>query len=391
MKRAKDLYPQIINVDTLRVAARFAMLGKRERANVQRFIDNVDSKLLILHNLLLNHQYHPLPYTRKTIQDKCTNKVREIFVPKFYPDQIVQWALMLRIRPLIMRGMTASSCASIESRGATYGMRFVQKWLKNDRHNTKYCLVCDIRKFYPSIDQDILMQKFHRIIKDSATLDLIELIVRSVPSGVPIGNYTSQWFANFYLQDFDHYVYEKLHIPHYLRYMDDMVFFSGNKRTLHKQRKLILQFLQKEKLTIKPNWQIFRIAEYQGQGRPLDFLGYKFYRDYTTIRKRTYYRGCRRIKKATSKSYLTARDASAIIAYNARFKLASGAQIYRDRVAKFINIGKCRYTISHHDKLVALARKKAEAQLNAGQNIAPPTEVVTPNSTQSTKTPPSIK
>ena len=365
MKRAKNLYSSIIGIDTLRVASRAAMIGKRDRSNVQRFLDREDAKLSHLHQLLLNQEYHPLPYTRKFIQDKCTNKVREIFVPKFYPDQIVQWALMIRIRPYIMRGMTASACASVEGRGGSYGMRFVRKWLTQDRHNTKYCLTCDIRKFYPSIDQDILMGKFHRIIKDTQTLRLIELIVRSIPSGVPIGNYTSQWFANFFLQDFDHFVYEKLHIPHYLRYMDDMVFFSANKRTLHEQRKLIVQFLKKEKLTIKPNWQIFKVADREGDGRALDFLGYKFFRDYTTVRRRTYYRGCRRIKKASAKPYLTARDASAIMAYHARFEQASGNQIYRDRIARFVSLGKCRYTISRHDRLAAQARKKqqeAEAQ-----------------------------
>ena len=221
-------------------------------------------------------------------------------------------------------------------------------------------VACDIRKFYPSIDQDILIAKFHRIIKDTQTLRLIELIVRSIPSGVPIGNYTSQWFANFFLQDFDHFVYEKLHIPHYLRYMDDMVFFSANKRTLHERRKLIVQFLKKEKLTIKPNWQIFKVADREGDGRALDFLGYKFFRDYTTVRRRTYYRGCRRIKKASAKPYLTARDASAIMAYHARFEQASGNQIYRDRIARFVSLGKCRYTISRHDRLAAQARKKQQ-------------------------------
>lgn len=357
MKRAKELFEKIVSLENLRLATRFASRGKKNRKAVKRFFDNQEEKLQYLQKLLVNGDYHSMGYSKKTIVDRCTNKVRDIFIPKFYPDQIVQWALMLVIKPLLMKGMYDYCCASVDDRGGLYGIRAVQKWLTTDAKHTKYCLVIDIKKFYPSVNQDILMQKFNRKIKDKRTIDLIEKIVYSVESGLPIGNFTSQWFANFYLQDFDHYAKEQLKIKHYIRYMDDMVFFSGNKRKLGKVREQIEKYLNAESLTIKKNWQIFKIAEEKGKGRPLDFLGYKFYRNYTTMRGKTFLRTTRRIRKVSKKDYLTAKDASAIMSYAARINVTSGKKFYDKYLHPFVNLKRCRVAISIHDRKKAAADK----------------------------------
>ncbi|MBQ7453371.1 MAG: hypothetical protein IJS68_03845 [Clostridia bacterium] len=357
MKRVKELFDEIVNIENLQVATRFASRGKKNRKTVKRFFDSQDQKLELLHELLVSGKYHSMGYNKKTITDRCTNKIREIFIPKFYPDQIVQWALMLVLKPVLLKGMYDYSCASIDGRGGLYGIRAVQKWLTHDVKHTKYCLVIDIRKFYPSVNQEILMQKFNRKIKDKRTIELIEKIVYSVESGLPIGNFTSQWFANFYLQDFDHYAKEELKIKHYIRYMDDMVFFSSNKRKLSRAREKIEAYLKKEGLTIKKNWQIFQIAEEKGRGRPLDFLGYKFYRNYTTMRAKTFLRTTRRIRKVAKKDYLTAKDASAIMSYAARIDVASGNKFYEKYLQPFVNLKRCRVAISVHDKKKAAAEK----------------------------------
>jgi retron-type reverse transcriptase len=345
-------------MENLKCALYFASRGKKNRKSVLRTMTDSESKLKFLQNLLINEEYHPLSYNRKTIIDRCTCKVREIFVPRFYPDQIVQWALMLVIKPILLKGMYDFSCASIDGRGGLYGVNAVKKWLRTDKKCTKYCLVIDIKKFYPSVNQEILLEKFKRKIKDTQTLSLIEKIVHSVPSGLPIGNFTSQWFANFYLQDFDHYVKEQLKIKHYIRYMDDMVFFSSNKRTLSRQRTLIDQYLQNEKLTVKPNWQIFKVGESKNNGRPIDFLGYKFYRNYTTMRARTFLRTTRRIRKISKKSYLTAKDSCAVMSYVARMNVTSGDKFYNKYVRPYINLKACRLTISIHDSKKAKAEKE---------------------------------
>ncbi len=125
------------------------------------------------------------------------------------------------------------------------------------------------------------------------------------------GNYTSQWLANYYLQDLDHFIKEQLKVKYYIRYMDDMVLFHRNKRELHRIKKYIEIYLKKEKLQLKDNWQLFKV-----DSRPLDFLGFKFYRGYTTLRRGNFLRIKRRVKKIIKKGYIRTTDAQAIISYH---------------------------------------------------------------------------
>ena len=180
-----------------------------------------------------------------------------------------------------MRGMYHWSCASIPGRGPHYAKKACEKWVRNDYSSTRYCLKIDIRKYYPNINKERLKEKFKRLIKDEDTLWLIDVIIDSHHEGLPIGNYTSQWFANFYLQDTDHFVKEELNIKYYIRYMDDLVMFGSNKRELRKKLEKLRTFLTNEGLTIKDNWQIFNVSK-----RRLDFCGFCFTRDKTFIRKR---------------------------------------------------------------------------------------------------------
>lgn len=357
MRRVGYLFEGICDLDNLKRAAQLACRGKRKRKDVRRFLRDEEQKLLMLREHLLDGSYRCMPYSKKVIRDKGSGKEREIFVPKFYPDQIVQWAVTLKLVPIIMRGMYDYSCASIPNRGVDFGYKKIRKILKNDVKNSKYCLVCDVKKFYPSIDQNILMDKFRRKIKDERALKLVETIVRSVPSGVPIGNYTSQWFANFFLQDFDHFIKEQLHIKYYIRYMDDIVLIGANKRKLHSARVRIGEFLARERLLLKSNWQVFRVAEDKRTGRPIDFLGYNFYRTFVTVRGRTFLRATRRIRKIAKKGWLTARDSCAVFSYMAKFEKASGQKIYNIRVKPFLNLKLCRRVISRHDRVANRARR----------------------------------
>lgn len=263
-----------------------------------------------IQKMLKDKSYKPSPYIEMKIYDGARKKERTIYKPRFYPDQVIHLALMQQIEAILRRGLYDWSCASIKGRGLHRGKRKIEKVLVQDRKNTKYCLKLDVKKFYPNIDKNILKKKFRRIIKDKDTLWLIDSIIDSAENGVPIGNYTSQWFANFYLQDTDHYIKEKLHVKHYVRYMDDMVLFSSNKKELHRIKKELDKFLATEHLRIKENWQLFRT-----DSRPLDFLGYRFNRGYTTLRKANFLRIKRRIKKIYKKDELNYHDACSVISY----------------------------------------------------------------------------
>lgn len=191
MKRQGYIFEQIIEEENLKLAIMCSSLGKRDQKRVSIVLGDMDTHVKILQKIIGEQIYEPAPYIIKTIQDKSNAKIREIYKPKYFPDQVIHWALMLKIEPLIMRGMYKYSCGSIPNRGTSFGQKTVRKWLDNDRRNTKYCLKIDIEKFYPSIDNEIMKSMFRNLIKDKKCLWLIDKIIDS-NRGLPIGNYTSQ-------------------------------------------------------------------------------------------------------------------------------------------------------------------------------------------------------
>lgn len=267
MKRVGNIYDKIIDKNNIRQAILKASKRKRNRKNVKAVLENIVLATDNIYKLLQEEKFVPSPYEKVKIMDGVRKKERVIYKPRFYPDQCVHWALMLQLEPILMKGMYYYNCASIKGRGLLHATRYVEKILVRDKKNTKYCLKLDIKKFYPSIDKEILKKKFRRKIKDRSTLDLIDKIIDSSEEGLPIGNFTSQWFANFFLEDYDHFIKEVLKVPYYIRYMDDMLLFHRNKRELRKIKNEIVEFLKKENLKLKENWQLFKT-----ESRPVDFL-----------------------------------------------------------------------------------------------------------------------
>lgn len=350
MKRKGFIFEDICSTDNIKLAIMKASLGKRDQRRVARILENIDVAAEEISKILRNKEYFPSPYTIKIIKDGSSGKERKIYKPRFYPDQIVHWALMLQIQPIIMRGMYEYSCGSIPGRGASYGQKALSKWLKSDRAGTKYCLKIDISKFYPSVNNEILKGSFRRIIKDRDCLWLIDTIIDS-ETGLPIGNYTSQWFSNFFLQGLDHYIKEQLHVKYYIRYVDDGVLLGSNKRKLHSARKSIDAYLSTIGLALKDNWQVFRT-----NSRPIDFLGYKFYRDRVTLRKRNALRIKRRIKKIARKPTLAYRDACAVVSYWGWIKRSNSYHYYEQHVKPFVSLRKAKGVIRKYGKKNSLRR-----------------------------------
>lgn len=311
MKRKGNIYKSICTLENCKLAIIKASKNKKYRNDVNYILNSIDIYAMQLNEMLKKKTYEPSPYIEKKIYDGANKKERTIYKPKFYPDQCVHWALMLQIEDILKKGMYDWSCAAIEGRGVHYGARHIRKILVRDRKNTKYCLKLDIKKYYPSINKELLKKKFRRLIKDYDVLELIYKIIDSSANGLPIGNFTSQWFANFNLQDLDHYIKEQLKVPYYIRYMDDMILFHRNKKELHKTRVAIDEYLHKEGLQIKENWTLFKV-----DSRPIDFMGFRFYRGYTTLRRGIFLRMKRRVKKIYKKGKVLQTDAGAIMSYH---------------------------------------------------------------------------
>ncbi len=278
MKRHNNIYQHIISIENLKQADVNARKGKTSQSCIKRHDLNKDNNLLNLHYQLKNKTYKTSPYTTFKITDP---KPRVIYRLPYFPDRILQHAIMIWIEKVLTRTFTADTYNCIKGRGIHPASNKIKQAIK-DEENTKYCLKIDITQFYPSIDHDILKSLLRRKIKDQDLLWLLDEIIDSAP-GLPIGNYLSQFLANFYLTYFDHYIKESQRVFKYFRYADDMAFFSKSKQFLHNLLANIKRYLWDNlKLTVKNNYQIFAVKI-----RGVDMLGYIHFPKYTLIRKKT--------------------------------------------------------------------------------------------------------
>lgn len=282
MKRIGNLYEKIISLDNLRLADEKARKGKLQSYGVRVHDKNREANILALHETLKNKTFKNSEYSTFTIYEP---KERLIFRLPYYPDRILHHAIMNVLEPIWVGLFTPDTYSCIKGRGIHGAMRGVKRAMK-DKENSRYCLKLDIRKFYPSIDHELLKAIIRRKIKCRDTLALLDTIIDSA-DGVPIGNYLSQYFANLFLTYFDHWIKEVKKVRYYFRYADDMVFLSDSKEELHGLLADIKTYLADLRLYLKGNEQVFPIAENRSDkhGRGLDFVGFVFYRNQTLIRK----------------------------------------------------------------------------------------------------------
>ena len=264
-------------MENLILADEKARKGKKHSRGVRMFDRNREKNLEKLRDLLLSGEYHTSRYTFFQVRDP---KERTIARLPYYPDRIVHHAIMNILEPIFTRLYTADTYACIKGRGGHLARRKIMAAMRRDPEGTKYCLKLDIRKYYPSVDHDVLKAIIRRKIKDQRVLRLLDEIIDSAP-GLPIGNYLSQTLANVYLAYFDHYVKEVLGVRYYFRYVDDIVILCGDKAVLRGYLSWMRVYLAGLKLEIKGNWQIFPV-----EARGVDFLGYVFRHGYVLLRKR---------------------------------------------------------------------------------------------------------
>lgn len=276
MKRHNNLYEKIITIENLKLADKKARKGKRNQKELKEHLKNEEQNIIDLHNILKERKFNTSPYyIFKIFEDK----EREIYKLPYFPDRLVHHAVLNILEPIFVSIFTSDTYSCIKGRGVHKASYNLRKALKN-KEETTYCLKLDIKKFYPSIDNDILMFLLKRKFKDKDLLDLLENIIMST-KGLPIGSYTSQFFANFYLTYFDHWVKEELKVRYYFRYCDDILLLSIDKNELRFWFSEIKEYLcTKLNLEIKSNYQIFPVEK-----RGIDWCGFKHYHTHTLIRK----------------------------------------------------------------------------------------------------------
>ncbi len=285
IKRYGDLFKNIVDIENIYVAYKNARRGKGWQNTVKRFEENLDKNLIAIQKSLIDHTFTTATYRSKTIYEP---KQREIYILPFAPDRIVQHALMNIVEPIWESLFIDTSFACRKGKGLHAGSLKTMEYVRRN----KYCLKCDISKFYPSVRHDILSGLVRRKIKCPETLWLLDDIINSFPgeTNVPIGNYTSQWFGNLYLNELDMFVKHNLKCRDYLRYCDDFCLFSDDKGYLNDCARSMEEFLwDKLKLTYS-KCRLFPVS------LGVDFLGYRHFPEYILLRKSTAKRVKKRLK-----------------------------------------------------------------------------------------------
>jgi len=296
IKTYRNLYPQLCAFENLYAAYRAARKGKRSRASVAAFEFDQESELARLQADLCEKRYQPGAYTSFYIKDPK----RRLISAAPFRDRVVHHALCRVIEPIFEARFTRDSYACRVGKGTHAALDRCQQFARNHR----YVLQCDVKQFFPSIDHAILRARLARWIADDDVLWLIDRILESGvgvlheeydmewfpgddltaawrPRGLPIGNLTSQFWANVYLDILDQYVKRELKVRAYVRYCDDFLLFADDKAQLHCWRRSIIDQLAGLRLRLhEGRAQVFPVTE----GIP--FLGFRVFPTHRRIKRR---------------------------------------------------------------------------------------------------------
>ena len=363
MKSYKNLFDVCISEENRKRAISQAKHSKRVKRIIRK--RNLTDEELLDKSYDWIMDFRAPAHNPITIYDGISRKQRKIIVPTI-EELVVQHCVVNALKPMIYHGMYEHSYASLPKRGGHKAKKQMVKWIQRDRKNTKYVLKMDIRHFFDSIPHDILKRKLAKVIRDDRILDLLCKIIDSTDHGLPLGFYSSQWLSNWYLQGLDHYIKEQLGAKYYVRYMDDMVIFGANKKKLHKTRQAISDYLEKELgLTLKENWQVYRFDK-NGKYRDVDFMGFRFYRDRTTLRRSIMLKATRKARRIAKKSKTTIYDCRQMLSYLGWIKATQTYQMYLQRIKPKVNFQRLKRYVSRYDKVIERRTYEKLARMYGG-------------------------
>jgi len=305
MKRLGGIWSRIVSFENLLYAWRKARRGKGRSPELARFALNLEPELIGLQRELENGDYTPGEYRLFTLYER---KPRLIAAAPFR-DRVVHHALMNLLEPPLDRTFIHDSYACRVGKGVHKAVERYQRWARR----YTYALKMDVAQYFPSIDHGILKEKLRRRIKDRRVLELLDRVIDTSPPGnrplgyfagddlftplvrrigIPIGNLTSQFLANLYLDELDHYVKEQLGVGAYLRYVDDMVVLDDDKTRLDDIRLAVRERLARDRLLLHP-----RKAHVSRTAHGLNLLGYLVYPTRRRLRNDNGYRFARKLRR----------------------------------------------------------------------------------------------
>jgi retron-type reverse transcriptase len=292
MKRVGNLYEDLCSFENLYLAYKKAAKSVKFKPETLRYFYYLEYNLRHLQLKLLGEEYFPGVYRQFTIKDP---KLRVISVASF-EDRVVHHALINILEPIYERSFIHDSYATRKNKGTHKAVHRAQQFIRKNR----YYLKMDVRKYFDSVDQAILLNIISSKIKDKKLFNLVSRIIKNGGEngkGLPIGNLTSQFFANCYLDRFDHIVKDYYAEKYYIRYMDDILLFSDDKEHLKDLRAFCRYTLKKElKLDLKE-----KVVFINSRENGVSFLGTRVFPDLIRINNKNLKRSLRRLKESEYK------------------------------------------------------------------------------------------
>lgn len=296
MKTYKNLYKKVYDKKNLILAWKKARKGKTKKCYVLDFENDLRRNILKLHFELQEECYKPLPLEDFILKDPKTRKISKAN----FRDRIVHHAIINIIQQLFEKSFIYDSCANQKGKGNLFAIKRFYKYFRKVSENGKingwynknqvkgYCFKADIKHYFQEVDHDILLEILSKKILDKKVICLIKKILENYKSGLnnskgmPLGNLTSQFFANVYLNELDYFVKNSLKVKYYIRYVDDFIILDNSKDKLEKFQEKISAFLDENlKLELHPDKS--RIIPLS---RGVDFVGFRNFYYFKLLRKR---------------------------------------------------------------------------------------------------------
>ena len=403
MKTYKHLFDDMVKTEAIHQCFIDAAKRKRSRKDVQEVMrpereegNKKESPQCLpehekeLRRILINEEFTPPKHKKVKINEYTCGKVREIIKPDFKYEQVVHHCIIRQLQPIVMHGLYEHALGSIPNKGTHSGKKTIEKWIRAYNGKKFYILKADVYHCFQTEDIERIEGELARIIKDDKFLRLNSKVLRSEAEwvyqecmeelqealieedearlqGLPLGFVTSQWYTQLNFKKFDHKMIEDWNeeyaIDHHHRYADDIVVFGRNKKKLHRLVKVMEEYMEKEMhQKLKANWQIFRF-EYvdrkakelvrgrkKTKGRALDYMGFVFHHDRTTIRKSILYRARKKAKRISKKEKATWYDACQFLSYLGYFDDTDTYKYFQDYIKPYVDIRKLKKIVSKHSR-----------------------------------------
>ena len=324
-----DYIEELLNNNNYQITSRHKLQKK-----IQQIAKNNPEDLYFLVDYIAEQMYieikehtiniSPIKYEER--YDDVAKKVRKIGISSM-KQQCFDYIAVNACKEMFLAKIGHYQCASLKNKGQLFGKTAIETWIRTNPNKCKWIFKCDIKKFYPSVNHNIIKKYLDRDIKNEDIKYLIFSLIDTYDEGLCIGSYLCQFLANYFLSYAYHYVTEMLYterrgkrlnlVHHALFYMDDIILLGSNKKHMRMAiNKLEIYLNDNLGLKLKPSYQLFPL-----DSRPIDMMGYKIYTYKTTVRRRIFDRANRVfIKHKNPKNQVTLEDAYKIVSYYGYFK-----------------------------------------------------------------------